>query len=548
MFYNRSLRRTTIDILPDDVLLEIFDFCQIEGNSHTTSLHPGSHWLTLVHVCKRWRHTVLVSPRRLDLTLFCTYGTPVRTNLGSLPPFPVIVDYRGLTFSDPAPHHEDDIIAALEHPDRVRSIKLNVTRHLLEMMTLVMQEPFPAMTTLWLSSKDRNAPVLPDGFSIGPAPHLSQILLEGISFLALPTLLLSANNLVDLQLKAIPQSGYISPEAMVPGLAALQRLENLCIWFKAPRSILQPRHSPVSMRHVLLSLVTFQFHGSCEYLEHLLAQIDTTRLRTINITYFNELDFHVPQLSQFISRTEHLVLATQVHIRISDPYVQLDFEEKNRGNVLTLRISCKWLDWQVLHLAQILCQSAAMVSNVEHLRIDENYLQRGPGWEDSVEDTDWLELFRSITAVKTLHVSIQLAGHIALALDGVGGEMITELFPALASLSLAGQPARSVKKFLAAREISGHPVAYADPGGHWCTKCVKVFIRHQELARHIREVHDPPRKCPFCSYKWKRPDKLKSHLIIVHREEFAEDVFQRLHNLRGKDLIMFVDTIESPQS
>jgi hypothetical protein len=221
---------------------------------------------------------VLVSPRRLDLTLFCTYGTPVRKHLGSLPPFPVIVDY--LTYShlvSPALNHEDDIMAALEHPDRVRSIKLAVTSYLLGIVAPVMHETFPALTTLWLSSKDRDAAVLPDGFLSGPAPHLWQIFLEGITVPALPSFLSSANNLVDLQLKNIPQSGYISPEVMVPSLAALKRLDNLCIWFKAPISRLQLRSPPGSTRH-LLSLVTFKFHGSSDYLEHLLAQIDTPQL------------------------------------------------------------------------------------------------------------------------------------------------------------------------------------------------------------------------------------------------------------------------------
>ena len=550
------MRRTTINILPDEVLLGIFDFYLIESNSHMTSFRPDSHWLTLVHVCHRWRHTVLVSPRRLDLTLYCTYGTPVMTHLGSLPPFPVIVDY--LTFSHlalkAAPNHEDDIIVALEHAGRVRSIKLAVTNHLLGVMALVMRQPFPALTTLWLSSNDQNAPVLPGIFSIGPAPPLSQILLEGISFPALPTFLSSANNLVDLQLKYIPQSGYISPEAMVPSLATLKRLDNLCIWFKTSISHRQLRHSHVvSTRHVLLSLVTFKFHGSSMYLEHLLAQIDTPRLRSIDITYFNQLDYQVPQLSQFIRRTEHLELSRcqNLHglIRISNLYVELDFkEEGHRGTRITLRISCKWLDWQVLHLAQILGQSPTLVSNVEHLSIDENDLQPEPGWDDSVDDTDWLELLHPFTAVKKLQGSKRLAGHIALALDGVGREMITEVLPALTLLLLEDQRVGSVQIFLAAREISGYPVAF-DPDGHWCTKCVRVFMRPQELLRHIRDVHDHPRKCPFkfCSYSWKRPDKLRAHLIRHHREALAPDIFQRINELRGKDLIMFVDTIESPQ-
>ena len=431
---------------------------------------------------------MLVSPRRLDLTLYCTYGTPVRTHLGSFPPFPIIVDY--FTFSQafstlrsPAPNHEDDIIAALENPDRVRSIKLAVTNHLLEMLALVMQESFPALTTLWLSSKDRNAPVLPDAFSIGPAPHLSQIFLDGISFPPLPTILLSANNLVDLQLKNIPRIGYISPEAMAPSLAALTRLDNLCICFKAPISRLQLRHSPVSTRHVLLSLVTFKFHGSSEYLEHLLAQIDTPQLCSIGITYFNQLDYQVPQLSRFIRRTEHLDLSRSRYlhgrIRISSLSVELYFQEEGRhGTPLTLRISCKWLDWLVLHLAQILGQLPVLVSNVDYLSIDENDLQLELGWEDSMDDTGWLELLRPFTVVKMLHGSRLLATHIALALDGVGEEMRTEVLPALTSLSLEDQPTKSVEKFLAVRRLSGRPVTYVRPG-----RCEFIFAEvHSRLC------------------------------------------------------------------
>jgi hypothetical protein len=85
--------RTTINSLPDDVLLEIFDFCQIDSNTHLAFICPGSDWLRLVHICQRWRRIVLVSPRRLDLTLFCTYGTPVRKNLGF---FATLPNHRGL--------------------------------------------------------------------------------------------------------------------------------------------------------------------------------------------------------------------------------------------------------------------------------------------------------------------------------------------------------------------------------------------------------------------------------------------------------------------
>jgi hypothetical protein len=455
----------TMDMLPVEVLLTIFDFCQLDSTRYGISYLPGSEWHSLVHVCQRWRYTVLASPRRLDLTLFCTHGTPVRKNLNCWPPFPIIVDYVTSSNhrSSPAPNYEDDIMAALEHPDRVRSLNLAVTSSLLAKLASVMQEPFLALTTLWLTSNDLNAPTIPDVFLSSSAPHLQQIYLAGISFPALPALLLSASDLVDLQLKDIPQGGYLSPEAMVTSLAALSRLDTLCIWFKSPTSRLQLIYSPLSTRNVLPSLLKFNFHGSSEYLEHLLARIDIPRLHCFETTYFNQLDFRVPQLSQFIRRTESLDLAhsqhAKVRIRISNLYIKLDFEvEEHSQSRLTLCISCKWLDWQISHLAQIFGLSPAMVSNVDRLFIDEVDLQLDPGLTNDMDDTDWLGLLRPFTDVKMLHGSKLLAGHIARALDSVSGEVVTEVLPSLESLLLEDQPAKSVEQFIAGRRLSGHPV------------------------------------------------------------------------------------------
>ena len=116
-----------------------------------------------------------------------------------------------------------------------------------------------------------------------------------------------------------------------------------------------------------------------------------------------------------------------------------------------------------------------MVSNVEYLSIDENDLQLETGWEDTMDDTDWLELFRLFADVKVLHGSKQLARCIALALDGVSREMSTEVLPALASLSLEDQPVRSVETFLAARQMSGHPVTFVDLCGCEFISCGDSF-------------------------------------------------------------------------
>ena len=78
-----------------------------------------------------------------------------------------------------------------------------------------MQVPFPELMHLVLLSGDETAPVFPDSFLDGSAPHLRSLALRSIPFPGLPRLLLSATNLAHLCLDDIPYSGYIPPEAMV---------------------------------------------------------------------------------------------------------------------------------------------------------------------------------------------------------------------------------------------------------------------------------------------------------------------------------------------
>lgn len=61
-----------------------------------------------------------------------------------------------------------------------------------------------------------------------------------------------------------------------------------------------------------------------------------------------------------------------------------------------------------------------------------------------------------------LHVSQYLAGKIALALEDIAGETASEILPDLDLICLDGQPVSRVEKFLAARQLSGHPVAVID--------------------------------------------------------------------------------------
>jgi len=471
---------TTIDTLPDDVLIQIFDFCRAGRNPLGSPFHPVLEWHRLIHVCQRWRRIIFLSPRRLDLYILCTNGRPVRRNLGLWPAFPIIIDYvnyPNFSTSDSeiiSPDDEDNVIAGLEHPNRVRCLKLPVTSLLLGKVATVAQQPFQMLTQLLLlSNKDENVSVLPSTFLAGSAPLLQEIYLEGIPFPTLPTLLSSATDLVILHLHRIPQTGYFSPEAMVARLGTLTRLEVLYVAFQSHSS--RPNQSgngervaPV-MQAVLPALTSFEFRGASEYLEDLVAQFDAPRLITFSIWFFNQLIFQVPQLFRFASRAQILEQAHQEARRMDAEiffnenlvYINLYHGPVESGQILLdLQISCQGLDWQVSHLAVVLSQCSVILSNVGHLSIDAYDQQQS--LRNDMDHIEWLELFRHFTTVETLEVSARLASHVADALKFVTVEMVPELVPTLQLLCLEDVLVGRVEEFIAMRQVSGRPVTIAN--------------------------------------------------------------------------------------
>ncbi len=456
-------------MLPDDVLLEIFDLCQ---ETLRNKKFRGWEWHLLVHVCQRWRQIVFASPHRLNLRIRCTYITPVRKNLDIWPAFPIEIDNTyNLFYRGNMPRDEDNVIAALEHPDRVCHVELSRLEALPwgKLVTLL-QEPFPVLTHLSISVNDDdgdngNTLALPDEFLGESAPCLQEFNLSGFTFPALPTLLLSTSDLAELSLCRIPPTD-ISPEVMVACLATLPRLKQFVI---GPQSATFRPHRirpPPITRTVLPALTYFEFIGASEYLEDLVARIDGPQLDRICIHYLNQLvDFQVAQLSKFIDRSvgPKMTLFRQAEVSFSsigaDFAIRRAFRALSPGWLVETLISCEGIDWQVSHMAQVLSHFSATLSNVVHLRLEAN---PDKGRQEGTDDAEWLHLLHQFSTVQTLDVYGRLAGHVALALEDITGEMVAEVLPSLNLICLAGQPASSVEKFIAARELSGRPVTVID--------------------------------------------------------------------------------------
>src|SRR5579863_8980264 len=105
-----SLVQVTIDVLPDDILLEIFHSYR-EETSRGTPVKSAWRWQTLAHVSRRWRALIIASPQRLGLRVVCDPRTPARTSLDIWPPFPIAVISFPLRLDEEG---EKNIIAALE--------------------------------------------------------------------------------------------------------------------------------------------------------------------------------------------------------------------------------------------------------------------------------------------------------------------------------------------------------------------------------------------------------------------------------------------------
>ena len=456
----------SINMLPDDVLLEIFDSCA-DKDQYTKKEIEG-WWQTLVHVCRRWRSVVFGSPRRLQMRLACAPGTPAKDTLDIWPALPLVISDAGSITEGSA---VDNIVAVLgEHSNRVCQILLHdLARSPLEEVLAAMQVSFTELTYLQLASDEDHTAVVPDSFLDGSAPLLQHFSLSRIPFPGLPKLLLSATHLNSLNIQKNPHTGYFSPEAMLTALSVLTSLKVLHLGFQSPRSFPDQarRRSPSLIRTVLLGLEFFWYKGNSEYLEDLLAGIDAPRIRTLFIVFFNDIVFDTPQLTQFMCRTPTLKSLEKAYISFGyqTDVATVRLSPKTYGYPeLWVQILCRGLDWQVSSLGQVCASCFPPLSALEDLHIYQlvkNALSE-PDRIDDIENTQWLELLRPFAAVKKFKLSGQAAGRIVPALQELVGDRTTEVLPALENIILQdvepGPVQESIRQFVAARQVTGHPI------------------------------------------------------------------------------------------
>ena len=453
------LGHLTIDKLSDDVLLRIFDSYRRE----VEDINSTWRWHVLVHICKRWRRIIFAFPGHLNLQLVCKSKTDMKTTLDIWPALPISIQASFGRNAD-----EDDILGALGNRDRIAGINFEcLTRSDLKKCVALMQQSFPVLSSLDLSTTDNEIGyVSSDAFLGGSAPQLKRVSLGGIRFPALPKLLSSARDLVDLYLAdfSISGRGSVSLEAMVTCLSMLTRLQSLTIGFKEEISSPDPTSQiPTSLTPTVLPALTdLLLTGPYEYLENILTRIDTPLLEDGDLQFHDVPKFDHPQVSQFIHRTGMFNLPSGVDVYVPKAVFFRLLSSIGPEKKFSVAFLGPDFDLHTEGGIEIFTRCPPLLSHIERLRLSENDGEDRYMWPQT---GPWLDFLQPFTAVQTLRLSgsVLMPG-VSRTLGELAEERATEMLPALRTLELectreiVPEVARLIKPFIVARKHSEHPV------------------------------------------------------------------------------------------
>ena len=189
--------------------------------------------------------------------------------------------------------------------------------------------------------------------------------------------------------------------------------------------------------------------------------IDAPRLDDFHIAFFDNINFDTPRLYQFISRTPRFMARDKARVQFDKRSASVALLDGSR--ILEIEISCWDPTSQLLDIAKV-CSFLPPVSTVEVLYIEYYYSDLDSGREDdAIEDALWFNLLLPFSAVKTLHLSRELAPDIAAALRELPEVRTTEVLPRLEDISVeelepSGPLQKDIGQFVAARSLSDHPI------------------------------------------------------------------------------------------
>ena len=221
----------TIDNLPNELLIEIFDFYLLywQNIDHLWERDYQLEWFNLLHVCRKWRTILFASSSRLGLSLVITpRGGNMKTIMSRhFPPLPIAINYNRL-YNPIMARDMGRLLWALRRPDRVRGVDLYAKTYELDKFFKATKCPFPALESLALHDEGGLLEI-PITFLKGTNLHLRlrSLKLNPIYITSISRLLSSATALTDLSLaiRINQPPDMLLLLAQLQGLPYLRRLD-----------------------------------------------------------------------------------------------------------------------------------------------------------------------------------------------------------------------------------------------------------------------------------------------------------------------------------
>ncbi|KAH9977080.1 hypothetical protein BGW80DRAFT_1287127 [Lactifluus volemus] len=459
---------TTIDILPEDILLEVFDSYRQFFDSGRNGVFSksevtwnGKHgWLKLAHVCRKWRSIVISSPFHLQANLLISLSwcsDQKLTLLTRLPPLPIVI-YSPIPL-EKRKKQQRAVAALRQYSDRVYKIVLDGSDLMLDGVRREMSRPFPALKVLELSSySEFNIPTTLFG---GSVPSLRHLHLTCVSLASLSTLP-STPGLAYLKLEVGRPLQASSLLTLLQGMPCLHHLD-MCL----PKHCPEPLTMPEDVVH-LSRLKHFSCRGHKRYLEAVVAGLATPSLQTFHISISSQrCSLPVPYLSRFIRDVEGSFFSVKVKIMITCPLIIC--KDSHSLDHIYRKIVVQ--DWQVQSGTATLCTK---LSTVEQILFQCKYPATHSN-RDSwlvVNATYWLDFFHQLQNVKIVKMQSSFLYEVAQFFVKNGGEPPFRFLPSLEEIELRPLDRESAlisndaweellstfSPFLAARQQAGCPV------------------------------------------------------------------------------------------
>jgi hypothetical protein len=382
--------------------------------------------------------------------------------LAHSPPLPLVIDYY---YDDITAEDEEAIILALAQRDRVRRIRFGIPVLQLQKLIMAIDGEYPILEYLILAvppEDKRTILTLPETLHTPHLRHLAISCSIPIRF----QLLTTAVGLVTLNLSLYHPSTYFQPTVLLQSLSLMPQLEMLLIFFYFPvpnRDVERQLMRTPFMAHISLpNLRSFAFQAVSAYSEAVFSRITAPRLEIFQICYHKQLTFSVPELLQFMGRTENFrfdraefqFTSRRVYVEVNPPETHMPL------TAFSINVDCWHLDWQVSSVAQIFNALSQMFSAVEHLTLWSKVHSQSSEEHNEVDRSEWRKLLRSFSNVKTLRVHRGLVGELSRCLRLDDGEHPLELLPELQELTYSGSDniKDAFTSFIDARQNAGRPI------------------------------------------------------------------------------------------